>query len=198
MSPSVGESAESIEPGQISVDRLNSGSQTGATTPIEGGGLAISKQPQTTASLLQSTQDGGPATQHPAPVWIRRSQRKRSVCTNRSTRSKLLWRAWIRRILPSPQQLSQLKKEAAAQTNWQQKTGQLQRCSSPGSETVARCRTRTGPGCGGGRGRRTETATRGGTASPRGGAITLRRNGAHSRVLHSTERRWGFKIFSPP
>ena len=45
---------------------LNSGSQTSATTPIEGRGLTISKQLQNIASLLQSTQDNGPATQHTA------------------------------------------------------------------------------------------------------------------------------------
>ena len=42
--------------------------------------------------------------------------------------------------------------------------------------------TRASLGCGGGRGSRTETTIRGGTASPRGGAGTLRCNGAHSRV----------------
>ena len=41
---------------------LNSGGQIDAT------GLAISKQLQNNASLLQRTQDGGPATQHPACV----------------------------------------------------------------------------------------------------------------------------------
>ena len=68
---------------------LISGSQTGATTPVDGGGLAISKQLQNIASLLQSTQDGEPAAQHPACVDTVKPAEAVSAQTDQQGRSCL-------------------------------------------------------------------------------------------------------------
>ena len=110
--------------------------------------------------------------------------------TNRLAKSKLHWRAWTWRTLPSRSReptwrnsSRNLKKGSDRAKTYRQKTGQLQECTGSCSKATTERRVCAGPGTdGSGRSRATERAIRSGAASSRRGVCALRHLGAHTRV----------------